>query len=104
MKVISWNAKGLNSQAKQRLLKRKIQKEKPDIIFAQETKCASNIIDNIRKKLGKQIKYMETASHGWEGGLVTLWDPHVINILSAEATRSFIALEIQVIGNSETYL
>jgi len=36
--------------------------------------------------------------------LVTLWDPRVINILSAEATRSFIALEVQVIGNSETYL
>ena len=71
MKVISWNARGLNSQAKQRLLKRKVQREKPDIIFVQETKCASNIIDNVSKKLGKQMKYMETASYGWEGGLVT---------------------------------
>lgn len=104
MKVISWNARGLNSQAKQRLLKRKVQKEKPDIIFVQETKYTSNIIDNISRKLGKQMRYMETASHGWEGGFVTLWDPRVINILSAEATRSFISLEIQVIGDSETYL
>ena len=68
MKVISWNARGLNSQTKQRLLKRKLQKENPDIIFVQETKCASNIIDNVSKKLGRQMKYMETTSHGWEGG------------------------------------
>ena len=47
---------------------------------------------------------MEIASHGWEGGLVTLWDTRVINILLAEATRSFIALETQLIGNSEAYL
>lgn len=104
MKVISWNARGLNRQIEQVLLKRKVQKEKTDIIFVQETKCASNTIYNASKKLGRQMEYLETASHGWEGGLVTLWNPHVIKILSFEATRSFIAIEVQVIGNSETYL
>jgi len=104
MKIISWNARGLNSQVKQRLLKRKIQKEKLDIMFVQETKCASNTMENINKRLGKHIKYMEISNHCWEGGLITLWDTRVIKILSAEATRSFIAIETQVIGNSETYL
>jgi len=47
---------------------------------------------------------MEVASQGWEGGLVTFWDSRVIQILSAEATKAFIAMETQVIGNSETYL
>eukprot|EP00253_Pinus_taeda_P034305 PITA_34305 len=104
MRVISWNVRGLNGQTKQRLLKRKVQKEKTDIIFVQETKCASNIIKNVSRKLGRQMEYMETDSHGWEGGLVTWWNPHVIKIFSSEATRHFIALEVQVIGNSETYL
>eukprot|EP00253_Pinus_taeda_P033709 PITA_33709 len=104
MKVISWNVRGLNSQIKQRLLKRKVEKEKLDIIFVQETKCASNTIKNTSKKLGRQMEYLENASHGWEWGLVTLWNPHVIKILFFEATRHFISLEVQVIGNSETYL
>ena len=104
MKVISWNARGLNSQMKRRLLKKKVQKNKPDIIFVQETKCASSTIHNISKKLGKHMEYMETASNGWEGGLITLWNLQVINILSSEATRSFIAVEAQVVGNSDTYL
>jgi len=55
MKVISWNARGLNSQAKQRILKRKFQKEKPDIMFIQETKCTNNNMGNISKRLGKHI-------------------------------------------------
>ena len=104
MKVISWNARGLNSQLKQWLLKKKVQKENLDIIFVQETKCKSSTIHNVSKKLGKHMEYMETTSHGWEGGLITLWDPRVIKILSSEATVSFIAIEAQMIGNLETYL
>lgn len=50
------------------------------------------------------MEYLETASNGWEGGLITLWNTQVIKILSSEAARSFIAVEAQVVGNSETYL
>ena len=103
MKIISWNARGLDSQAKQRLLKRKFQKEKPDIMFIQETKCAINHMVNISKRLGKPIEFIEVASQGWEGGITTLWDTRVVGILSMEATRSFVATEVQMIGNYETY-
>lgn len=104
MKIISWNARGFNSPAKQRLLRRKLQKEKPDIMFIQETKCANNHMVNISKRLGKHIEFIEVASQGWEGGIVSLWDTRVVNILSMEATRFFVAMEAQMIGNSETYL
>ena len=94
MNVISWNARGLNNQAKHRLLKRKFQQEKPDIMFIQETKCATNQIEIISKRLGKPIKYIEVASHGWEGGIATFWDTRAINIISMEAACSFIATEV----------
>jgi len=84
MKFLSWNARGLNSQSKQRLLQKKVQKEQPDIVFVQETKCSSNMVVNISKKLGKRMDYLEIASNGWEGGLVILWNPQVIQILSSE--------------------
>jgi len=73
-------------------------------MFIQETKCASNQLENITKKLGKTIKYIDIASQGWEGGIATLWDSRVIEIISMEATRSYIATEFQLTGNSETYL
>jgi len=78
MKVLSWNARGLNSQTKQYLLKKKVQKEQPDIVFVQETKCTSNTAGNINKKLGKRMEYLETTSNGWEGGLVIMWNPQLI--------------------------
>eukprot|EP00253_Pinus_taeda_P022648 PITA_22648 len=98
MKIVSWNARGLNSLAKKRLLQRKFQREKPNIMFIQETKCATNHMVNISKKLGKPIDFIEVASQGWEGGITTLWDTKVVSILSMEATRSFIATEVQIIG------
>eukprot|EP00253_Pinus_taeda_P022097 PITA_22097 len=104
MKIISWNARGLNSQAKQRLLIRKFQTENPDIMFIQETKCATSLMKSISKKLGKPLDFIEVASQGWEGGITTLWDTRAISVLASEANRAYIATEIQIIGNSETYL
>lgn len=81
-----------------------VQKEQPDIVFVQETKCSSNTVVKISKNLGKRMEYLETASNGWEEGLVILWNPQVIQLLSSEAAKSYIALEVQVVENSETYL
>jgi len=83
MKVLSWNARMLNSPKKQCLLKKKVQKEQPDIAVFHETKCSSNTMVNISKKLGKQIDYLETTSNGWEGGMAILWNPRVIQLISS---------------------
>jgi len=74
MKIILWNARGLNSQAKHRILKRKIQKYRPEIMFLQETKCSSSSINNLCRKLGRNMEVLENASQGREGGLPTMWD------------------------------
>lgn len=104
MKVLSWNARGLKSQTKQHLLKKKVQKEQLDIVFVQETKCSSSTVISISKKLGKRMEYLETANNGWKGGLIILWNPKVMQLLSSEAARSYIAIKFQVVRNSETYL
>jgi len=72
MKIISWNARGLNSQAKYRVLKRKIQCHKPEIMFLQETKCSSPNITNLCRKLGDHMEVLENESQGREGGLATI--------------------------------
>lgn len=104
MKIFSWNVRGLNGQTKQRLLKRKIQQEKLDLILVQETKCANNIIQIVNRKLGRRLEHMNIDSQGWEGGLVTWWNPHVLRVLSSEASIYYSALECQAIGNSNIYL
>eukprot|EP00253_Pinus_taeda_P016264 PITA_16264 len=104
MKIISWNARGLNSQAKHRILKRKIQKYKPEIMFLQETKCSNPNINNICRNLGRHMEILENASQGREGDLATMWDTKEIQMLSAEANKHFMAVEFQPIGNSSSFL
>eukprot|EP00253_Pinus_taeda_P028088 PITA_28088 len=104
MNIISWNAKGLNSHAKHRILKRKIQKYKPEIMFLQETKCSGSNINNLCRKLGRNMEVLENASQGREGGLATIWDTKEIQMLSVEANKHFMAVEFQPIGNSGSFL
>ena len=104
MKIISWNARGLSSRAKHRILKRKIQKYKPDIMFLQETKCSSPNISNLCRKLGRHMEVLENVSQGREGDLATMWDTKEIQMLSAEANKHFMAVEFQPIGNSGSFL
>eukprot|EP00253_Pinus_taeda_P027896 PITA_27896 len=74
------------------------------MMFIQETKCSSSLIKSISQKLGKPLDFIEVASSGWEGDITTFWDSRTINVLASEATHAYIATEIQITGNSETYL
>ena len=51
MNIVSWNIRGCNSPLNKRLLKRKIEKENPTIVFLQETKCGSEEMIKIAKRV-----------------------------------------------------
>lgn len=51
MKTVSWNIRGCNSPLKKQLSKRKINKEKLTIVFLQETKCRSEEMIKITKRV-----------------------------------------------------
>jgi len=89
---------------KQRLLRKKVTSEKPDMIFLQGTKCSSQKMKGISRNLGKRMEYIEVEWNGMEGGLATLWDPHALHFIMAEASRWFISLEMKIIGDSNTCL
>eukprot|EP00253_Pinus_taeda_P024433 PITA_24433 len=95
---------GLNNQAKHRILKRKIQCHKPEILFLQETKCSSSNITTLCRKLGSHMEILEIESQGREGGLATLWDARNIQLLSTEANKHFLATVFQPIGNSNSFI
>ena len=50
MKLISWNIRGLNGPRKTRLLKNMIKQENPQVIFLQETKCDTIVLDKLSNK------------------------------------------------------
>ena len=51
MNLISSNIKGCGAPRKKRILKNKIKKEKPSVIFIEETKCPEESFKSMASKI-----------------------------------------------------
>jgi exonuclease III len=104
MKIITWNIRGLNSPRKQRILKSRLRKEQPDLCFIQETKCTTDKMETINKKQWSKYKMVVVEGQQMAGGILTLWNPQVMSLIAAEATRHTLSVSMQIIGNTEVIL
>lgn len=68
-----------------------------DLVFLQETKCSIENIKEVNRKLGRRFTYLEVESQSIAGGLVTQWNPQVLNLLDAESIRFFLSMEMKII-------
>jgi exonuclease III len=99
MKIITWNIRGLNNPRKQRILKNRLRKEQPDLCFIQETKCTLDKMEIISKKQWSKYKMLVVESQQVAGGILTLWNPQLVNLLAAEAMRHTLSVNMKIIGN-----
>jgi exonuclease III len=104
MKIITWNIRGLNNPRKQRILKNRLRKEQHDLCFIQETKCTLDRMETISKKQWSKYKMLVIESQQMVGSILTLWNPHSVNLVAAEATRHNISVNMQIIGNTTKIL
>jgi exonuclease III len=104
MKIIIWNIRGLNIPRKQRILKNRLKKEQLDLCFIQETKCIVDIMETISKKQWSKYKTLVVEGQQMAGGILTLWNLQVMNLLVVEATRHTLSVNMQIIGNTKLIL
>lgn len=104
MKFTSWNIRGLGSKRKQRLLSNRMKQEAPDIIFMKGTKCSIQKIKEIHSKWLSRFEFLEVKAENTAGGILTLWNPLNIGIIDAEASRNYLSLVLQPVGDREIYL
>jgi exonuclease III len=104
IKIITWNTRGLNSPIKQRILRNRLRKEKLDLCFIQETKCIIDRMETINKKQWSKYMMLVFEGHKMAGGILTLWNSQVMNLITAEATRHTLSINMQIIGNTEMIL
>jgi exonuclease III len=104
MKIITWNIRGLNNPRKKRILKNRPRKEQPDLCFIQETKCIVDIMETISKKQWRKFQMLDVEGQQMAGSILTLWNPHSLNLLAIEAMRHTLSVNMQIIGNTETIL
>ena len=104
MKFATWNIRGLGSKRKQRILSNRMKQEALDMIFIQETKCSIQKIKEIHSKWLNKYEFLEVKADKIAGGILTLWNPQKIGIIDAEASRNYLSVVIQPVGDRGTYL
>jgi len=104
MKVITWNIKGLNSPRKQRILRNKLKQEQPDLCFIQKMKCTTDRMEAISKQRWRKYKMVVIEDHQRSEGILTPWNPQILNLIAAGATKYTLTIRMQNIGNTEEIL
>eukprot|EP00253_Pinus_taeda_P005056 PITA_05056 len=81
-----------------------MKQEAPDMIFIQETKCSIQKIKEIYSKWLNRFEFLEVKGENIARGILTLWNPLKIGIIDAEASRNYLSVVIQPVGDMDTYL
>eukprot|EP00253_Pinus_taeda_P015016 PITA_15016 len=74
------------------------------MIFIQETKCSIQKIKGIHSKWLNRFEFLEVKADNIAGCILTLWNPQKLGIIDAEASRNYLSVVIQPVGDRETYL
>jgi exonuclease III len=104
MNIITWNIRGLNNPRKKRILRNRLRKEQPDLCFIQDTKCTVDKMETISKKQWSKYKMLVVKGQQMEGGILTLWNSQMMNLIVAEATKHTLSVNMQIIGNTKMIL
>jgi hypothetical protein len=61
-------------------------------------------METIGKKHWSKYKMLVVEGHQMAGGILTLWNSQVMNLIATEATRHTLSVSMQIIGNTEMIL
>ena len=79
-KILCWNVRGLNSDARQRDVRAKIEESQCSIVCLQETKCAYFDIRKIRSFCPRRFDtFVFAPSVGASGGILVVWNSTIFN-------------------------
>jgi len=101
MKLLYWNIRGLNCPRKTQILKNMIKQENPQVLFLQETKCDSNILDRLAAKFWPGCHNIAVDANGASGGLAIIWDSRAIKLNNFHAHRNFLQANFHIIGTNQ---
>src|SRR4051812_8775618 len=102
-KVLCWNVRGLNSAARQRDVRDKIEDSQFVVISLQETKC--EIIDHnfIRSFCPRHFdQFVVVPSRGASGGILTIWNSAIFEGKLVETQAFGMVIQFTSTHNAES--
>lgn len=94
MKLVSWNCRGLGSPAKVEAVKDLLKSEPADILMLQETKIAGQALLETGNSKWKKNSGIAVSARGSSGGLATLWNGELFQLISTHETLHWIYTEL----------
>jgi len=82
------------------MLKNMIQQENPTIVFLQETKSNSTIIEKVLRKIWSGCSSVTVDALGASGGLATIWNPQLLTLQDFHTSHFFIQATFHLIGTN----
>ena len=102
--VLCWNVRGLNSAARQRAVREKIEESQCSIICLQETKCPSIDANFVRSWCPRRFdQFAYVPSMGASGGLITVWNSSIFDGLLLESQQFGLIIKFTSKHNAEIW-
>ena len=99
-----WNVRGLNSPARQRDVRAKIEESRCSIICLQETKCDTFDIRMIRSSCPRRFdQFAFSPSVGASGGILIIWNSSVFEGQLLETQRYSVVVSFKSVHSSEKW-
>ena len=99
-----WNVRGLNSRARQRDVRAKIEESRCSIICLQETKCDTFDIRMIRSFCPRRFdQFAFSPSVGASGGILIIWNSSVFEGQLLEIQRYSVVVSFKSVHSSEKW-
>lgn len=77
-----------------------LMQEKPSILFLQETKCNTTILERVAAKAWPGRLVTAVDAQGASGGLAILWDARAIHLNNIQANKNFIQATFHLLGTN----
>lgn len=82
IKILAWNARGLNEKEKRLAVRQTVLLEKPDIVSFQETKLNTMNETLLQQSVGKRLKgHIELEASGTKGGILLAWNERKFSMI-----------------------
>eukprot|EP00253_Pinus_taeda_P005332 PITA_05332 len=91
----------MNGPRKTRLLKNMIKQESPQVIFLQETKCDTAMLDKLAHKFWPGSYNIAVDANGASGGIAIIWDSRAVELTNFHAHRSFLQANFHILGTNQ---
>lgn len=103
--VLTWNIRGVSSEAKVRALRRNIRKFKPLFVVIQEIKCSelsNKLADFIWGRSCKQWEVLPAS--GSAGGIAILWDSNRVHVEESIMGEFSVSLKCKLRGKDDCWV